>query len=225
MIQALLDGRKTQTRRILKPQPSTEAATQSTPYSIGPAVARDTGVYSMNDHDRMPKEPGVFDAYGSVGVVRAACGQTTWVCPYGVPGDRLWVQENHQITEAAFGTSGTVRVQYGADGTTAVRSLTDAECQKFDARSRPFARHPGRFMYRSLSRLTLEITGVRLERLHDISEADAQAEGITAEEYRDAMGSYTGAYSALWERINGADSWNLNPYVWVVEFKTLEASA
>lgn len=69
-------------------------------------------------------------------------------------------------------------------------------------------------MPRSLSRITLEVTGVRVERLQDISEADAIAEGTPF-----PFGGWVGGYQKLWESINGPGSWDLNPWVWVVEFK------
>ena len=74
-------------------------------------------------------------------------------------------------------------------------------------------------MPRAASRITLEITAVRVERLQDISEADALAEGVTAKKTPDACYTAREAYAVLWESINGADSWDLNPWVWVIEFK------
>ena len=89
---------------------------------------------------------------------------------------------------------------------------------------------PSIHMPRWASRITLEITGVRVERLQDISPEDCWAEGI--QEMRDAgdengelRGSVKQDYQALWESINGPGSWNANPWVWVVEFKRLEQLA
>lgn len=89
---------------------------------------------------------------------------------------------------------------------------------------------PSIFMPRAASRITLEIIAVRVERLHDISEADAAAEGWTRqpersndpEVHQDAARDW---YSDLWEQINGAGSWALNPWVWVIEFKRIGVSA
>lgn len=236
MIRALLDGRKTQTRRLVTPQPPSEAATKSTPFSIGPAVSGDVKVYSLNDHDRLPKEPGVFSAYGSVGMVRTLCGQTTWRSPYGVPGDRLWVQETHRILATPNMPEGDVYVEYAADDNVTRRTLTAAELRKFSVRKRPYATHPGRFMYRTLSRLTLDVTDVRLERLHTIitSETDALAEGLVQVEDHigprfgltpDALTNRTAwaAFARLWKGINGPESWDANPYVWAVTFKVVPA--
>ena len=89
---------------------------------------------------------------------------------------------------------------------------------------------PSIHMPRWASRITLEVTGVRVERLQDISEADAYAEGIEqtdfieeAEHQEPATGAPPGryAYRALWESINGPDSWTANPWVWAVEFKRI----
>jgi len=94
------------------------------------------------------------------------------------------------------------------------------------------------FMPRWASRITLDVTAVRIERLQDISEADAIAEGCKALDHvqwrtfveADAGEPYRqhtarDAYSALWEHINGIGSWDLNPWVWVVEFKRIEGEA
>jgi hypothetical protein len=87
---------------------------------------------------------------------------------------------------------------------------------------------PSIHMPRWASRITLEIVSVRVERLQDISEADCYAEGIESTEFceeaerlQPATGALPGryAYRALWESINGPDSWDANPWVWVVEFK------
>jgi hypothetical protein len=90
---------------------------------------------------------------------------------------------------------------------------------------------PAIHMPRAASRITLEITGVRVERLQDISEDDALAEGcsstaIVHEDGEDYTGHYASEeYQVLWESINGPGSWDANPWVWVVEFKRLEQPA
>lgn len=76
-------------------------------------------------------------------------------------------------------------------------------------------------MPRWASRITLEVVGVRVERLQEISEADAKAEGVTV---YDGGVCYRDGYAALWDQINGPGSWAANPWVWVVEFQRLEDS-
>ncbi len=121
--------------------------------------------------------------------------------PYGQPGDRLWVRE----TFGHFERNDTLKpgdtIYYRADG----------QCLEIE----PW--RPSIHMPRWASRITLEVTGVRVERLQEISEADASAEG--------AAGHPDGpwhAYRSLWSLINGPGSWDANPYCWVVEFKRLE---
>ena len=142
---------------------------------------------------------------------------------YGVPGDRLWVRETWQEDEA----NGLCwRADHPADQTPA-------------AGWRPSVRMP-----RRASRITLELTGVRVERAHDISDADIAAEGVDAETVRDLWNTaspkaqrenplYAGndlplndrplfdLWRAAWTLINGRASWDANPWVWVVEFKVV----
>ena len=129
-------------------------------------------------------------------------------CPYGQPGDRLWARE----TFARIGDE----TCFAADGTI-------IGCHRWLS---PVC------MPRSASRITLDITGVRVERLQDISEADARAEGavqigvetgqITASSQPIEIGSYVADYCDIWSDINGRHSWDANPWVWVIEFKQLE---
>lgn len=129
-------------------------------------------------------------------------------CPYGQPGDRLWVRESFSPYIYREGC------WYWADG-----NMAAYDCEK---------PKPSIHMPRWASRITLEITGVRVERLQDISEADAQAEGVTVEDHH--KGGYCAgeflppavrAFRELWESINGASAWETNPWVWVVEFRRL----
>ena len=131
-------------------------------------------------------------------------------CPYGQPGDRLWVKETHiRRGDSAI---------YRAD-------LDGVEAAGMGAMYGGWK--PSIFCKRIHSRLTLEITAVRVERLQDISMADAVAEGVEPTEGR-LWKSYTSSmafshpassYASLWESINGPGSWAKNPWVWVVEFK------
>ncbi|MES2888668.1 MAG: hypothetical protein V4739_11725 [Pseudomonadota bacterium] len=172
MVRALLAGTKTQTRRVLKPNPK-----------------------------------------ATVTYTRLGMGA---LCPYGQAGDRLWVREAWARTTVFPGTEMVVyresdnRTDYGG----------------------PWK--PSIHMFRRDSRITLEITGVRVERLQDISEADAKAEGATpipdpCDHVRLACADigctgpqpYRAGFRALWQSINGHGSWEANPWLWVVEFRRL----
>lgn len=136
-------------------------------------------------------------------------------CRYGVPGDRLWVRETFAIADRPEGMT-----IYAA-------AYTDE--------NRPLIRwKPSIHMPRARSRLTLEITDVRVERLQELSEADAIAEGIYLHSHhgmfsanhrtldcagRDARESY----GKLWDSINGAGSWAANPWVWALSFRRIDA--
>lgn len=197
MIRALLDGRKTQTRRILKPQPL-------------PPVA----IWVMEDHWWMPK--AISDAVRQQFV-------TTWPnairCPYGQPGDLLWVRESWQLHSRA---TDLAKVVYRAS-----EAASHSEFHELIPVSQIGCMQPKPFqqgwrssihMPRWASRLTLEITGVRVERLQYISREDALAEGVEG-------GCGPGydfaqhAYQRLWESINGPNSWAANPWVFVLSFR------
>ena len=189
MVRAILEGRKTQTRRILKQalSPSTEADID------GEGVAKISRLYGDG--------PG-HDVHEHVSRVR---------CAYGVPGDRLWVRETFsQVFQG--------RVFYRANpGDIAMRWT------------------PSIHIPRALSRIDLEVTAVRVERLHEITEDDARAEGVHPEKTKlisdeqpiiagdgRTKGSHphTFAFACLWDDINNERaSWMSNPWVWVVSFE------
>lgn len=154
---------------------------------------------------------------------------------FGQRGDRLWVREDYRIVHQ---DGLYVQVEYMADNAILWKQLTSEDDAKLRRRKTPPSKvQPGRFMYRSCSRITLEVTGVRLERLQDISEEDARAEGVelsadpftygwkqyeeteSAAEMVTYHSSARESFASLWRSINGADSWDANPWVWVVEFK------
>lgn len=132
--------------------------------------------------------------------------------PYGRPGDRLWVRETFAWSEYAADHE---EVLWRADSEYSLE-------ERGGARWRPAIHMP-----RWASRITLEITGVRAERLNEISETDALAEGVPkAWQYADTYLTPAGdfacaevAFQRLWESINGTGSWQANPWVWVIEFK------
>ena len=198
MVRALLAGTKTQTRRVVKPAPQMITENTITTWD-GPPTALQ---YQL---ERMGKG-----------------------CPYGQPGDRLWVRENgwerpdlspRQLRE---GADTWPPYEYDAQP---VMCWADGELKGYGWKRRPSIHMP-----RWASRITLEITSVRVERLQDISEADAAAEGLHYTSERLDRWSADGsswvatpqnAYRALWQDINGPESWAANPWVWVVEFRRL----
>lgn len=216
MVRALLAGTKMQTRRIVKPQPSDDIA--------GPLSVERFHPVAVDKHGDEQPGPEIFGAYDLSGEWGAKC-------PYGEPGDRLWVREAYRLLlgyddKPPREVSDGLPIRYEADGLGA--EPTDAW--------RWGKLRPGMFMCRWMSRITLEIVSVKVERLQDISEADAYAEGITewmrslhadpsvTRENVLAMSERFGTgpravYSALWESLNGPGSWDASPWVWVVEFK------
>jgi hypothetical protein len=196
MVNALLAGRKTQTRRILRYQPSEP-----------PEVFK----MSLNKSGTKPVIAAWWDG--------GCC-----ICPYGQPGDRLWVREAHYLTD----NGDSEYAVYAADGDAVRKHLAEIdelprdfpESVKKSHRKLRSSIH----MPRWASRILLEITDIRVERLQDISEEDAVAEGAfswASEQttpVRD-IDSARLAYIQLWESINGPGSWDLNPYVWVISFR------
>lgn len=190
MVRAILDGSKTQTRRVVKSSGDME--------------------FDNNDPHFGPYwEPYVAgDATGEDAKVR---------CPYGAPGERLWVRET--FAQDVAGCPGGI--SYRADHSD----------PRGDGPAHPMKWRPSIFMPRAASRILLEITDVRVERLQAISEAEARSEGVTeyAGKWWDgspvAWGKWnapTEAFRGLWESINGVGSWHANPWVWVVSFKRLQ---
>ncbi|WP_440030077.1 hypothetical protein [Chromobacterium amazonense] len=129
-------------------------------------------------------------------------------CPHGRPGDRLWVRETFQI------------MRRGDDWDIPIYRADDI------AGHINVAWKPSIHMPRWASRITLEITDVRVERLQDISEADAYEEGATGGHGVIPGYNYNATplehFRQIWQKISGAGSWDANPWVWVVEFKRVE---
>jgi hypothetical protein len=215
MVRALLDGSKTQTRRIVKPDPG--------PY-WNPVV----GLYNPIVIDN-----GGYEAPGPE--IFGASDETQGrKCPYGQPGHRLWVRETHaQVFEVdipagraagPIATGGSparpdwqCRYVYLADG-----PMPNVQWHHVGD-SQPVRWSPSIHMPRTASRILLEIVSVRAELLQDVSVADAMAEGVaqTREGLRGLPPclEWRYAFEDLWRQINGAGSWDANPWVWVIEFK------
>lgn len=155
-----------------------------------------------------------------------------YICPHGQPGDRLWVREaTHRRPMLNLLTGQPLAPEYDGGAYTADGAdvLSPAGFDVAWWYSRKIC--PALHMPRSASRITLEITGIRVERLQDISEADAEAEGASYAVSTDAgfeehpLGTRREGFAAMWQKINGAGSWDANPWVWVVEFQPIEGGA
>ena len=215
MVRALLDGRKTQTRRIVK-LPHNNPLGQWEPTTIGGENGGRT-----SDGKTVPLQGGIW---------HTRTGECL-MSPYGQPGDRLWVRETH----VAFGRWETrFSGKKGHDEWHFVDMTLDAGfAYRFDGADPDACRRAGAaptwhkrpsiFMPRAASRITLENVGVRVERLQDISEADAQAEGVKRPRKicDDDPSTHVDAYADLWDSLNAARGygWDVNPWVWTVEFR------
>lgn len=203
MVKALLSGVKTQTRRLVKPCP---------PSQEDVIKLSGSGFSIFTDC-----QTGPFRVAGPVWALRELMGkEPVWSCPYGSPGDRLWVRETW---DAPPGSERRAEVAYRAD----------YERDPVGARWRP-AIH----MFRWASRITLEVTEVRVQRLQAISHEDAQAEGVQAwidsfkgrDEYHQnsQLSAYPAtAFARLWDSINGEKApWASNPWVFAITFRRVE---
>ena len=163
-------------------------------------------------------------------------------CPYGQPGDRLWVRETWQgpLIDEELEEEFSQSPDYFKKPAFCAYRATDT-LDAINADGEELGWRPSIHMPRWASRILLEITAIRVERLHEISEADAQAEGVERvvvgsgwRRYCDPDSEEVGvppcgdarrSFRSLWKYINGAESWSANPWVWVVEFKRAEVPA
>lgn len=214
MVRAILDGAKTQTRRLvnltgrliemrwspLHPERGLRVTVRTGP--------RSTHTGPIGDH---------LDA-----------------CPYGQPGDRLWVREEHfrfghwePVAGAKTRKGGRQKWMFVADSDETRFTAPDGvEVRRGrhhrDPATPAWHKRLARFMPRCLSRITLEVTSVHVERLHEISDDDARAEGAPGP--FDSLFTPRLRFERLWESINGPESWDANPWVWVVSFRKLEVA-
>jgi hypothetical protein len=201
MVCALLEGRKTQTRRVVKVQPE---------YGISPCH------YVMSNWAEDAED----------GSCRCSKGEIK--CPYGKPGDRLWVRETFERIHRGTAEGNAVPVVvYVADKSERLREEDDKQSPR---------RYSPIFMPRRLSSILLEVVSVRVERVQSITEADAIAEGLTVADGSLSLGNpwrvvnakyLIQRYADLWDSINGKKvgcSFADNPFVWVLEFKVLEVT-
>ena len=212
MVRAILEGRKWNTRRAIKPQPTSDF-TGSLILSLGYPASNHWTWAGFGD----PEDPVYYK------------------CPYGKPGDKLWVRET--MVESSIGSDYPHYAGYKA-------GFPKGYNDKYDLRFYPKAivyndnnemvewwalwqhrdksKNPPRtkssiHMPRWASRITLDITDIRVERLQEISEEDAQAEGLKL-----LQGGIVSEFAVLWDSINGKKyPWSSNPWVWVIEFKRI----
>ena len=201
MVRAILAGTKTQTRRVVKPQPQ----------------GNDLHICT-NAYDWQACEDGFLH-----GLIAGDHGYDalSFRCPHGAPGARLWVRETWAYERDGTGCPDDTGILYRA---------TDPG---WDDEETGLRWRPSIFMPRSASRILLEITEVRVERLQAIREEDARAEGITDGGCLNCGNSEPcgcpdpspdarDAFAWLWQSINGSHSWHANPWVWVVEFRRVQ---
>ncbi|EKJ7338157.1 hypothetical protein [Klebsiella pneumoniae] len=218
MVRALLDGRKTQTRRPIK--------------------WKQTRFTEIGEREDGSKWPWSEDA-------EHACD--FWhPCPFGAVGDRIWVREAFRVHSRATDVATLVyKASERNSWTEQTRRVPVAVCNK---PATPEKWTPSLHMPRWASRIMLEITGVRVERLNAISPEDAESEGLERTNFtgfgdEPGLPSYPEpdvyfdplkkqwkeyppeAFAGLWESIYGEGSWKANPWVWVIEFKRVEGGA
>lgn len=204
MVRAILEGRKTQTRRVIR-----DARGAFWDHAGYRPVLHASGSWVFQDIERPERE--VFGP--------------RFRCPYGVPGDRLWVRETWQGLVAQPHSFGPGEDDWDWDseeaefipdeeplaGFTVCYRETDPDACKWW--------RPSIYMPRWASRITLEITGVRVERVQEIRHEDAKAEGVFPK-----IDNFRAPFSVLWDRINEKRGfgWEANPWVWVIEFRRVE---
>lgn len=211
MVRALLDGRKTQTRRPIK--------------------WKQTRFTEIGEREDGSKWPWSEDA-------EHACD--FWhPCPFGAVGDRIWVRETWGVVSHAFSDDGLMIDWVPDRPSTAIHEMpfgngyysgyaiyaADGDFTWGDDDGYEDGRScwkPSIHMPRAASRILLEITDVRVERLRSMSQDDARAEGVIAASGPMEAGL---AFRELWDSIYGEESWKANPWVWVIEFKRVEGGA
>ncbi|WP_444886012.1 hypothetical protein [Microbulbifer sp. PSTR4-B] len=215
---AILDGHKTQMRRPIKPQPFNGASDEEAIKQIG----------------GLPPGRSLYQEINSA-------WQSRFVdidCPHGEPGDRLWGREAFGYEVRSLGGTPHEQIVYRPSKPNAVR------CYDCNGVEQAIKWKPSTHMPRRASRITLEISAIRIQRIQEISEEDAKAEGLRwhslyqewggVELHPDSRpalpqwrwyGNPVEAFKNLWESINGAGSWGQNPWVWVIEFRRVEQEA
>jgi hypothetical protein len=204
MVRAILEGRKTMTRRIVKKAPD---------WMQSGRIGKETVIPELMEQ--------AVNIWGNPDL-----------CPYGKPGDRLYVKETHwrlgKWVKDGISKTGRQRWRFKATKGEYVRFVPP---DKKPAREEHgWHKRPSLFMPRWASRITLEITDVRVERLQEITEEDAKAEGVQPWEFnpnqtltsgeRAGDSPYRSGFAYLWDTINDhRATWKSNPFVWVISFR------
>jgi len=184
MVRAILEGRKTQTRRVFK---------------IRGVDGRQYQIDSPRE-EIIEFDDGTFHYKSTAGL------SGPYQCPYGIPGDRLWVRETFRY-----------------DFYDPTRIIYRAEMPHSEEELKLLPWKPSIHMPRLASRIDLEVTDIRMERLQEISEKDAEAEGVNVSRETDGFAHtkrrILAYFRDLWDSIHGPGAWEQNPWVWVVEFR------
>lgn len=201
-VRAILKGDKTQTRRKMKVQPHPDSIVTVEHYNQT----------VIDRHGDMQPGPEIFGAHWDD-------GERGLRCPYGAPGDTLWVREGFAVQPELWADNhGPQPIHYTADCVVGFAGEKDYRGIE-DYRSKPSIHMP-----RWASRLTLEIKSVHVERLQDISEDNARAEGwpgpITETGF--PIASPLAWFANVWTSINGPGTWEANPWVWVIKFERVK---
>ena len=250
MVREILEGRKTQTRRVVNPQPVGEKCGDSAYYEWAEALAESCNQYPTAD--AVHEKSNSIRSHKRIFPFRNPEGRLfSPSCLYGRPGDRLWVRETLEVV-SNWGT-----IHYAADNAPCYDpdyvkagfpycSEADAIVERYgDSYYANEAKLvPSIFMPRWASRITLEITDVRVQRLQDITDIDAYAEGCNDDghPYLSPFGgrAVVNNFAHLWDSINAKReggrkthdkehlkarkpySWDANPWVWALRFKTVK---
>ena len=223
---AIIQGRTNHTRRVIRSWPPKIRLLNevSGDLPFGPLIRAEPGVYQPESNQ-----------YGALSVIVNGTSlgvkpdEFEWISPYGKPGDRLWVKETFALSiEDPDTESRDVKDPMLWDTPIYKANWVAGEWERDGRRlSRPPWRSP-RFMPRWASRITLEVKGVRVERVQDITEEDAKAEGTEAVSMEDvprqASWSVRQDFAALWNSIHAkrGHGWDANPWVWVISFEVVD---
>jgi len=211
MVQAILNGTKTQTRRLIKPQPN------------------ENGIDYIPNPPSLDWEQTYNDIWKPWSYETEEGESVAKFCPYGEKGDVLWVRETFSEEDISFWEGLDFIEKYRYE-------------YKADNEHRKIKWKPGIHMPKEACRLFLEVTRVCVQRLQDITEEDAKAEGVlnmfahdpsigsvAYMDYMDKKGGWDSvaddarhSFQTLWQSINGVESWDANPWVWVVRFKRID---